>query len=179
MKIFKTILFSVLMVIPSAVLSQEYTDFDTNSDGMMDMNEFSSGYQDSFGQWDRNLDGMVDDQEFYDTTFDRLDTNADEYLDANEWNRGYDGLYGEYLGTRDPAQFDVDRDEIISRDEYYTGFRNSDFFNSYDTNNDGDIDNDELNENVFRYWDLNQDENIDENEYERFRSFYLDTENQE
>lgn len=176
MKTLKMSLFTMLLLGSSVAFSQVYDDFDTNMDGGIDQTEFNESYSETYDQWDTNRDGTIDDREFYDTTYDRVDTNSDEYLDANEWNTGYDNIYGEYLGTNDNSQFDVDGDQRISRDEYYTGMRDTDYYNTFDTNRDSGIDTDEMNEGVYNSMDQNQDGSIDRDEYDRFGSSYLDAE---
>lgn len=53
-------------------------------------------------------------------------------------------------------------------------FQTSDYYATYDTNSDGTIDNDELNEGVFNSWDANRDGRLDREEYDQYRSFYTD-----
>ena len=115
----------------------------------------------------------MDDREFYDTTYDRLDVNDDDYLDATEWDRGYNDLYGSYLGTNDVGQFDTDADGMLDNDEFYEGFRDTDYFNDYDANRDGIVDSDEMNEAVYTNWDANQDNYIDQDEFDRYGDYYM------
>ena len=116
----------------------------------------------------------LDDREFYDNSFNRLDTDMDGDLGETEWNEGFDNVYGDYLGSRDMEQFDGNADNMISSDEYYNGFSQSDFFGSYDSNSDSSIDADEFNESVFNAWDENGDGTLDTSEFDRYRSQYLD-----
>lgn len=176
MKTLKASFFTLCLMMSSLAFSQVYDDMDTNRDGGVDQDEFNQTYSDSYDQWDANSDGTVDDREFYDTTYDRMDTNSDEYLDTNEWNEGYDNVYGEYLRTNDNTQFDSDGDQRISRDEYYTGMRDTDYYDSFDANRDSSIDTDEMNQGVYNNLDQNQDNTIDRDEYDRFGSYYLDAE---
>ena len=174
MKTLKGILFMLCLMVSSVAFSQVYDDFDTNGDGGIDQDEFNETYSNSYDQWDVNDDGVIDDREFYDFTYDRLDTNSDEYLDNNEWDEGYDNIYGEYLATDDRIEFDVDGDQRISKDEFYQGMRETDYYNTYDANRDGSIDSDEINRGVYDSLDDNRDATVDRDEYEHFGSYYLD-----
>lgn len=151
------------------------TNFDTadaNEDGSLDQNEFNEAYSDVYSEWDHNQDGVVSDYEFYETQFNRLDQNGDRNLSAQEWNRGYDNVYGDYLESNDFSRYDVDNNDNISSTEFYDGFRDTDFYDSYDINRDGQLDMDEINEGVFNHMDANQDGTLDRNEYDSYSSYY-------
>jgi|SRR5690606_3437825 len=174
MKTLKSTMLLLSMLVSTAGFSQVFGDFDSNQDAVIDRDEFSGIYSSNFSSWDANTDGALDDREFYDTTFNRLDTDMDGNLGDEEWNNGFDNVYGDYLGTRDLDQFDADSDGMISGDEYYEGFSQSDFYSSYDVNRDNSIDADEFNESVFTNWDENGDGTLDDAEFERYRSRYLE-----
>lgn len=174
MKAIKTNFFILFMMISSVSFAQVYEDFDTNMDGTVDRDEFNQTYTDSYSQWDQNQDGQLDDREFYETNFNRMDADRDGTLSNNEWNDGYDDIYGEYLRTSDYEQFDENDDGMVSSEEFYTGMSESDFYTSYDTNMNGRVDQDELNQGVFDNWDEDRDGTIDRNEYDAYSSYYID-----
>ena len=162
------------MLVSFAGFGQVFGDFDSNSDNMIDQDEFSGVYSDSFAKWDADMNGDLDEREFYDNTFNRLDADMDGNLGEMEWNEGFDNVYGDYLGSRDLEPFDENADNMISSDDYYNGFSQSDFFGSYDSNSDSSMDADEFNESVFNAWDENGEGTLDTSEFDRYRSQYLD-----
>lgn len=170
----KTNLFILFLMITSVSFAQVYEDFDTNSDDTVDREEFNQGYGNNFSQWDRNQDGTLDDREFYETTFNRMDEDGDGMLSQNEWENGYDNLYSDYVGTSDYSLYDEDGDEMISSEEFYMGMSDSDYYNTYDTNRDGSIDQTELSDTVFDTWDENGDGVIDRTEYDSYSAYYID-----
>lgn len=174
MKTMKATMLAVLFLTSSVGFAQVFGDFDSNMDNSIDRDEFNSVYSNNFSNWDANADGNLEDREFYETTFNRLDTDMDGYLGQTEWGDGYDNVFGDYLGTRDLGQFDVDGDNMISSDEYYNGFADSDFYRSYDANSDSSIDPDEFNETVFNSWDENGDGILDNTEFDMYSSRYID-----
>ena len=174
MKTLKATFIIVTMLVGTAGFSQVFGDFDSNQDDLIDRDEFSGIYSSNFPSWDSNMDGTLDDREFYDTTFNRLDADMDGNLGELEWNEGFDNVYGDYLGTRDMDQFDENGDRMISGEEYYNGFSESDFYSSYDSNRDSSIDADEFNESVFNNWDENGDGTLDNSEFDKYRSRYIE-----
>ena len=174
MKTMKATMLAVLFLTSSVGFAQVFGDFDSNMDNSIDRDEFNSVYSNNFSNWDANADGNLEDREFYETTFNRLDTDMDGNLGQTEWGDGYDNVFGDYLGTRDLGQFDIDGDNMISSDEYYNGFADSDFYRSYDANSDSSIDPDEFNETVFNSWDENGDGILDNTEFDMYSSRYID-----
>ena len=190
MKTLKAKLFTLSFFAGSMVFAQttDFNDYETNQEGAIDRTGFEKGYGENFDQWDTNRDGTVDDREFYETTFRYWDANEDGKLDQDEWTRGQNNVYGDYRDYRVDTEsalnedmsrirqslgrFDTNRDNNISSEEYRTGFHNSNFFNSYDTNRDGSLDRNELNQGVFNNMDANRDGTIDRNEYDAYGSYY-------
>ena len=174
MKTLKMTMSMLFLFVSSLGFSQVFGDFDTNMDEAIDRDEFNSVYSDNFTSWDSDQDGALVDREFYETTFNRLDTDMDGNLGQLEWNEGYDNVYGDYLGTREIGQFDIDGDGMVSSNEFYEGFADSDFYGRYDANSDSSIDVDEFNESVFNNWDENGDGILDTNEFDMYSSRYID-----
>lgn len=64
-----------------------YSDFDWNSDGLIEENEFSEIDVDGdFDAWDANNDDYLDSGEFYDGVFDQYDADNNDIWDNNEWD---------------------------------------------------------------------------------------------
>ena len=151
---------------------QDYKNFDSNTDGTLDRTEFDEMNNDGFSNWDTDGDQAVTDREFYDRTYQNLDRNRDNQLSQEEWDDGYEGIYGDYLDTNQYNQFDANRDGYIDNDEYYEGFRNTDFYSSYDRDRNGSLNQDELNSGVYDRIDEDQDGSINQREYQQYSAYY-------
>lgn len=173
MKTLQAKLCMLFLFVSSVTFSQvTYNDYDVNRDGGIDSDEFGERYSDTFNNYDINRDGSVDDREFYDASFNRLDRNGDRNLSQEEWQEGYDNIYGEYMDSEDFAQYDTDGNENVSNEEFYGSMRSTDYYSSYDANQDGGLDRDELNQGIYNQWDRNQDGRIDQSEFDGFNSYY-------
>jgi len=166
---------AILFFATSSTIAQvrDFNSYDADRDSMINQDEFSKMYTSSYNDYDLNKDAQITDRELYDYSFNKLDKNGDRELDSSEWQIGYDNLYSNYLKTGDYTSYDSDRNDRISKNEYYESFRNSNYFNDYDTNGDTFIDADELRARMYRDFDLNEDGLIDENEYTNNRPFYI------
>ena len=150
-----------------------FNSFDADRDKMINKTEFSKMYTASYNEYDLDKDGQINDREFYDYSFNRLDKNNDGELDSSEWKIGYDNVYNKYIKPTANAEFDADRNQRISKNEYYESFRNTNYYSDYDLNEDRFIDADELRARMYQDFDLNEDGLIDEDEYTTKRQFYL------
>lgn len=64
-----------------------YSDWDANSDGLLDENEWNDAeFSYDLNTWDGNSDGYVDAGEFYDSTFDYFDEDNNDYWSDTEWD---------------------------------------------------------------------------------------------
>lgn len=64
-----------------------YSDFDWNSNGLIEENEFGDIDVDGdFDTWDANNDTYLDSGEFYDGVFDTYDADNNDVWDDNEWD---------------------------------------------------------------------------------------------
>jgi hypothetical protein len=108
------------LAVPAAAQMAPMT-YDTDADGLINADEFNAGFTQSgnYSSYDANADGMLDQQE-YDTAF----TNRE----------GMDEMMGEReLGTF--SDYDSNADGMLDEEEYNTAF-----FEQYDTDGSGDID---------------------------------------
>lgn len=201
MKTLGTKLMMLFFFICSASFAQiDFENYDTNTDGMTDQEEFLTGSETDFTNWDTDGDGSINDQEFYDTTFNRLDEDRDMNLSEEEWNNGYNHVFGKHMqgemnrnekatenaankdnqgkgqmkGNHGYSKYDMDRDGMVSSAEFYNGMTNSYYYSTYDTNQDGAVDSNELYSTTFMNMDENQDGNLDQNEYETYSGYYID-----
>ena len=72
-----------------------YSDWDTDSDGFIDENEFNElGLDEDFDSLDANDDSYLDSDEFYDGYFTAFDDDNDGYWSDYEWDDAGDaGLF--------------------------------------------------------------------------------------
>lgn len=137
---------------------------DTNNDGFYDIEEFSSVYSKGYNDIDIDRDGRLNDQEFYDGTYNRLDVNRDGRLTNEEWTSG-NRYYGEYI----PAdRYSQNPPQYISRREFADRFTDTEYYRSYDGNNDGFITSEELNQTTYMRLDKNRDGQLDGSELDGF-----------
>jgi len=151
---------------------EAYDKFDANADGNLDRTEFDEMYDSGFSSWDFNGDEVINDREFYDRTYQNLDRNQDNQLSQEEWGEGYERMYGDYLDTNKYNQFDANSDGHIDNGEYYDGFRNTDFYSSYDKDGNGSLSQEEINSGVYDRMDQDKDGSINQREYQLYSSYY-------
>lgn len=72
-----------------------YADWDTDSDGLIEENEFSEiGGDWDYDTWDANSDGYLDSGEFYDGYYGNYDSDEDGHWDNGEWDdAGEEGFF--------------------------------------------------------------------------------------
>lgn len=172
MKNFKTSLYILAILFSTAAFSQEYGEFDSNTDKMIDQKEFSERFGEDYEGWDTNMDDNVDEREFYEYTFNQLDQDKDRNLTEDEWKIGSENLYGDYVGDKNFNEIDMDRNQKVSNMEFEDVLRRSYYYYDMDKNRDRMVDKNELNEGIYNRMDKNKDKSIDEEEYEAFDSFY-------
>jgi EF hand len=107
------------LLIAGSALAQ--SDWDKNSDGMIDRQEFNAGMGDNtFGTWDADGDGMLSQQE-YDNAVEMQD-DADSFGTWDDQFGGWDAdqdkaLSGEEYSTGVFGAFDKDQNDMWSEDE--------------------------------------------------------------
>ena len=149
-----------------------FADFDTNSDGTLDMDEVPATYENNFAEWDVDDSGSLSSEEFYNTVFGNTDTDDDDFISEDEWNLGYAGLFGNW-STDDFATFDADEDGVLSSEEWNTVFADSDWFETYDADADTFVTEAEWDTGLFGDWDTDDDDLISETEYDLYSPYVL------
>lgn len=174
MKTINAKLLVLFLFVSSVTFAQvDYNDFDANRDGGIDATEFNEGYQDRVTDWDVDGDDFVSDREFYDYNYNRMANTRTGKLSQDDWNKNYDNnRLQDYGIDRDFNSFDTNRDGNIDNDEYYNAMRNSTYYSSFDANRDNKVDRNELGEGVFNEADQNRDGTLDQNEYKGFNSSF-------
>lgn len=138
---------------------------DSDGDGLYDINEFSKAYSKGYNDWDVDKDGRLDNNEFYNNFYNQLDVNRDGRLTHEEWTAGRRN-YGDHI----PAdRYSENPPQYLSKREFADRFKDTDYYNSYDTNRDGYIDPAEMNQATFFLLDKNRDGKLDGSELENMQ----------
>ncbi len=163
----KTIYSIMISLFFSTLLFSQQTPLELNDndgDGFYDIDEFSKVYSKGYNDWDVDKDGRINSNEFYDANYNHFDLNHDGRLTPQEWTAG-NRYYGEYITT---PEYDTNPPQYLSKQEFAQRFTNSEYYNSYDTDHNGFVDNDELNKATFNRLDRNHDNKLDANELEGY-----------
>lgn len=164
-------IFFILLIFSAPVaMAQDFDDYDIDTDGLIDENEFNEAHDWGLPDWDQDGNEMLNDDEFNEFTYNTIDVDDDMEISRTEWEDGFE-MYGDQ--TEDFSQFDTDGDEIITSEEFINEMEDSEYFNEIDKNNDGNIDESELDEKIFDDYDENEDERLDEEEFQEFT--YMDS----
>lgn len=172
-----------------------YYAFLPNVAGDIDRDGFDIGYHAVYTQWDLNGDGSISESEFYTVIFQRLDSNRNGSLTLNEWAPGQQYLFGKFIKSNKRARdssdipsnkisqsledsgfesFDSNKDKKITPGEFDKGIRNTGFFRSYDSNQNGSLDREELNKGVYKNMDLDGNGLIDRKEFDTVSKLFID-----
>jgi hypothetical protein len=78
-----------------AMAQEAFGDWDGNGNGVIDSNEFATGFGDNgvYDGWDANSDGSLSEDEFNDGVFGAYDRNDNDTLEEPEF-----GDYGDDAG---------------------------------------------------------------------------------
>lgn len=144
--------------------------YDLNEDLTLDLQEFSNTYANHFRFGDSDGDGYLKREEFYNIQFLNADSNWNTEISLEEWNEGYLRMFGNWT-DKDFSAYDEDKNGKLSGNEWIKVFQESEWFETYDTNSDNFITEQELNEGYFGDWDLNDDGKIDEDEFNNYRPY--------
>lgn len=84
----------VVTLIAGPALAQGMGDWDSNSDSMLDQNEFSTGWADNnaFGTWDADSDGLLSQDEFDAGVFGGYDQDDNGMIDEPEFGDAGDDM---------------------------------------------------------------------------------------
>lgn len=99
----------------------------------------TNGSMFNYLEWDNDSTDGLSEIEFYHGTFKELDLNKDQLLTEDEWKNG-DKDFKDKLSADDFKSFDMDNNGSLSIEEFNSGILKSDFYNGYDFNADGNID---------------------------------------
>lgn len=96
----------------------------------------------------------------------------EEHVRDKGFDRGFDDEENELVSNNrsDFERWDANQDQQWSREEFEAASGESQFYAEWDVDGDGTLTEDELNEGVFNTYDTNQDGVLDNDEYEAFVS---------
>lgn len=151
-----------------------FEDFDKNNNDLINQEEFQDVFTSNFyDDWNITDDAYLDDEDFYTAVYRVWDVDDDELLSEEEWMLGYDHHYGDYIAENYEV-LDVDNDGYLEYVEYQNALADSDFFLSWDVDENENIDEEELAKGVFERWDLDNSGYLERDEYTGFDTYYLD-----
>jgi len=173
----KNLILSIFsLIIPFAIIGQNktFSDFDKDGDGLVERYEFVDVFTNNYvDDWDNTDDAGLDDEDFYNANYEMINIDDNNYIDETEWATSYDYFYGDYL-YNDYDLYDTDGDGQLEFIEYYDAIYDSDYFMSWDVDNDGYLDQYELAYAVFDNWDINNNLVLNRSEYNSFDRYYLE-----
>ncbi|MEP6259931.1 MAG: EF-hand domain-containing protein [Gillisia sp.] len=164
-----------VLVIKTLTIIVDLTDyvpfrhyFDRNEDGTLDLEEFSETYPNYFQDiWDADGDGYLDKEEFYNTHFINADYDWNNEISLGEWNEGHLRMFANWT-DKEFSVYDEDKNGKLSKEEWNKIFEASEWFETYDADSNNLVTQIELHNGFFNDWDLNNDGKIDEEEYNKY-----------
>ena len=145
-----------------------FAHYDTNDNGSLDVQEVSETYPDNFTDfWDTDGDGFLSKEEFYSTTLKNTDIDMDEHVSEDEWSDGYTSMYSNWAEDSF-SMFDESQNAFLNVDEWNQIFSESQWFETYDADNDTNVTEEEWDTGVFGDWDTDDDGQIDEDEFYKY-----------
>lgn len=175
LKYLLNILFAATVVSLAAQNKQKVTfkEWDMNRDNMISRSEFFNEFTEKYyGSWDMDDNNYLQNDEFYKKTYTFWDVDQDGVLDDTEWYRAFDYFFGDHVMI-DFNAADFNDNGQVGYDEYFDMLENTDFYVSFDVNNDGVLKEFELARGIFNYWDLDNSRFIEYDEYTKFDNTYL------
>ncbi|WP_029036734.1 EF-hand domain-containing protein [Salinimicrobium xinjiangense] len=145
-----------------------FGSYDANRDNQWDENEFSESYQAEFSGYDADISGNLNNEEFSRANFKNADSNRDNNISREEWQEGYLNTYGEYASEDDFTRFDIDENDQLSETEWNQGFSRSNWFRTYDRDQNNSVSMEEWISANFKRWDRNNDGVLDRQEFQTY-----------
>lgn len=149
-----------------------YARFDEDKDEALDLMEFEPTYPYLYYFYDGigNPDDNLSKEEFYEAMFYNADIDKSGRLDENEFNQGAVLLYGDYIGP-ELSSFDQNEDGKLNKNEWVGAFKNAQWFEEFDLNNNNFVNQEEWNAGLFHQWDLDKNSKIEESEFIRYYNY--------
>ncbi|MBL26059.1 MAG: hypothetical protein CMM50_00715 [Rhodospirillaceae bacterium] len=149
----------------TAAVDQDFQSADRDGSRDVSKAEFAAASQDLRSDWDANNDDAVDEREYQAGLFKAWDRDGDGGISRFE----YDEAKRNWARDKTLAPFgelDADNDKVLSRAELSNGLTQGNFYEAWDTDGDGTVDNDEFDAALFATWDADRSGSIDQSEYD-------------
>ncbi len=145
-----------------------FTDFDRNNNMIIEQTEFVDVFTAYYvDDWNSIDNDYLDDEDFYSFMYRDIDTDQDEKLSGPEWQMAYNKYFNDYV-LLNYDDIDVDADGYILYNEYNDVMTGTEFFNDWDFDNNGVINQLEIARGVFNRWDKDNSGFLDIEEYQEF-----------
>jgi len=144
---------------------------DRDQSGDISQQEFARRMRQTglFDQIDRNSDGQLSTRELAGGLYAMWDANNNGILSLTEWDRGIDRTFGETDIQLDPAEWDQDDDQRITRREFRAGLNQSDLLAEMDIQGD-QVSKRGFYRVVFQAADRNNDQSLTQGEYRQLQA---------
>ena len=138
---------------------------DANGDSLLDRDEIAEWVDRDgvFEEWDEDADSELDADEIAGNAFERWDANGDATISEGEWETAARRWYPEGAHVEVFADYDGDGDSELDLDEFAERFDISVLGESWDASS---IDEDTFASSYFDLYDANSDGTVDEDEFE-------------
>ena len=125
-----TLLLGSALLAAGPAASQFVEEWDTDGDGALSQEEWSSALREQgvFGEFDADGNGTVSEEEFASGLFGRFNENGDDALTQTEWDTGIDQWFGEQAVDVSWENWNTDGDDSLTEEEFTTAFTDTDLF---------------------------------------------------
>lgn len=158
----------IFALAPAAALAAaQYTFSDIDADGNLELSEaeFERVSRGAFQAWDQNADQRITEDELYGGLFAAWDTDVDGDIGEEEYRNGYTAWFGDDV---EPTFSEVaGDDDVIGRDEFASGLRETDAMAGFDAGEDG-VDWAAFHVAMFDVYDRDDDDALSQDDYAAF-----------
>ena len=166
-----TIALCAALGLGGTAIAQSDADWDSDSDGSVSRDEWTTGMggSNAFSDWDADGSGMVDGAEYAGGTFDRFDKDGDDNLSPSEWDDGIDRVFGEQAVDLTFDVWDADNDQVLGREEFSAKYQELGLFDmmrqnaGMDTSTEG-LSQEDFSTATFDSMDANDDDMLSSDE---------------
>ena len=155
-----------VMVTAQAATQIEISDWDSNADGHISHSEWNQHCPASniYSNWDTDNDGLIDDDEYSTGLFRHWDENDNGVLEENEWSRANDNWFNDY--SVEYSAWDSDGDGFLEYREFDAGLGKTSYYADWDVNNTLFIEKSDFCQSLFNQADADDDDRINVGEFD-------------